>query len=468
MVVFALALAWWVPRAFARTFTLPPCPACASLRRAAPFLFAAAVLCGDLAADYFGSFGFADRADETLSRAVGLVSGPFYGVFGRPGQDAIVIVALDSDFVERSGGAWPPPYKATQEVVEQILAAQPKAVFLDSYYAQPRRTPVGWPDMEGAGALAKVSAGARAAGVPILTGPVAKDQPALAPIAAAVDQVGLRSPDERPFAYSLYDGEQRPMAAVELYRIWKGGAAGAPAPLPPGNLSLDWGFGASAWMGERLAEGDKACVAPTLPARIKGALALIWRSLTPNLTPESATARGLLVDCPYFDIVPAAWLADPVVRARLRDRVVLVGSTVPWLRDQAPTPLLGEVPGVMAHAMALDNLIQNGVWATRYPKAHKHIGNLDNGDFVQAGLLAGGFLMIWRLRRYTGLVRGESLPFELKLRVWAIIAAVGVSLSFIFCWPLFKLLIAAAAGGIAVEAWETLQDHKHRQEEAEA
>lgn len=460
-----LALAWWGVRTLVRPFAGVFARVGAWLRPAAPFLAAAVVLFGDLALDAVGSFGIVDRMDETFNRAAGLISGPFYGGLDRPGQKAIVIVALDEGFVERSGGVWPPPYRATQDVLEQILQAKPKAVLLDTYYNHPRRTSAGWPDVAGIHALADTIAQRNSDRIPILTGPVSTQQPVLSPLAEVVEQVGLTLDDDRPYAYNVMSdemGEPKPMAATALYRIWAKKGPSKSTQLPMETLSIDWGFGASKWMNERLEGGYAPCVTPTLRSRGERSLRLVWRAVAPNLQRDDLIAEGLVVACPYFDIVPAAWLSAPEVQARLKGNLVLVGSTVPWVRDQAPTPLLGEVPGVMVHAMALDNLIQSGAQATRYPMKHEDLWDLDNGDFVEAALLLLGFALIWLLHRLFELPPDHALSFKAKMGVWGAVAVLGLAIACFNHWPLFKLLTAALTGGVALEAWDEFQKHRRR------
>lgn len=317
------------------------------MRPVAPLVLALLVLFGDIAVDALGAFDLSDRADETSNRAAGLVSGPFYGFADRPGQRAIVIIALDDDFIRRSGGVWPVSYGAAQGLLEEIVAAKPRAVFWDSYYSHPHVTAAGWPDVGGVRSLAAVMAGARAGGAPVLLGPEAADQPLLAPLATSAEQVGLASQDSRPFAYSLFDQGGRKMAALRLYEIWAAREAPDRKPLDMRSLSLDWGFGASEWMGQRLDAGASPCIAPDIRSRLASFGSLAWRAVAPNLTRDTDVAEGLVVACPYFDMVPAAWASHPIVRERLKDSIVLVGATAPWLRDQASAPLLGEVPGVM-------------------------------------------------------------------------------------------------------------------------
>jgi len=455
-----LALAWWGLGALFRPFR----PAFAALTQwlspAAPFIAAGVVLFGGLALQALGSFGMARSVDDAMNRAAGLITGPLYGGWNRQGQNAIMIVALDDAFVRETGGVWPPAYDKTQAVIETIGAAHPKAIFLDSYYRHPHVAPTGWPDVAGIAGLSEAFADARKAGVPVFIGPVAKDQAVLQPLADAAGQVGLAAVGDKTFAYNLRDPDNRPMAAVQLYAVWKGRTV-EQLKLPMETLSVDWGFGATDWMRPRLAADERFCVADTPMARLGSFFWLGWRALAPQLNAGMKGRDRLEVSCPYFDVVPVGWLSDPRVRDRLRGKLVLVGSTVPWLRDQARTPLLGEAPGVMVHAMALDNLIENGASATRYPS---DVGKtaLDYSDLVQTALLLVGFLALWRAHWLFRLAPDEPLSSSMKAGVWASVAGVGLAIACFANWPLFKLLTAALGGEIFTEAW----DEFHRRRKA--
>lgn len=454
-----LGLAWWGARVLFRPFRPAATALAQRLSPVAPFIAAGVVLFGGLAVQALGSFGMARSVDDMMNRAAGLITGPLYGGWSRPGQKAIVIVALDDAFVQEAGGVWPPPYDKTRAVIETISAAHPKAIFLDSYYRHPHVAGSGWPDVAGIAGLSEAFANARKAGTPVFIGPVAGDQPLLQPLAATAGQVGLASVGDKTFAYNLRDPDNRPMAAVQLYAAWKGRPV-EHLNLPMETLSVDWGFGATDWMRSHLAAGEAFCVAEKPMARLASFLWLGWRAVAPQLNTDMEGRDRLEVSCPYFDVVSVGWLSDSEVRDRLRGKLVLVGSTVPWLRDQARTPLLGEAPGVMVHAMALDNLIQNGASATRYPN---DVGEtaLDYADLVQAGLLLLGFMALWWIHRL-GPAPDEPLSAATKARVWASVAGVGLAIACFANWPLFKLMAAALGGEIFTEAW----DEFHRRRKA--
>lgn len=427
----------------------------------APYLIAVVVLFGELTVRAVGSLGWVDAVEGVLNRATSIVTSPLYGGAARPGQQEIVIVALDDEFRRAQGGGWPPSYAATGQVLRRVLATEPKAVFLDFYF-QDAHLADGWPDEAGARSLAgTLRAHALGGGNrPVLTGPVVgKDWP-LPLIARSASQVGLTPNDERLFAYSTKDDQGRPMAASALYEVWLGQR---PPPLPK-TLSLDWGFGVSPWTAARLPPDHKFCIANGAATRAARTLQLAWRVVAPNLNRDDPVVHGMEVDCPYFDIIPAERLltggAMKSLGAHLKGRIVLIGATSPWLGDHTAAPLLGDVPGVMVHAMALDNLIQNQGRATRYPKRHEGLLGLDDSELLRFILLSAGFFAIWAWRRRLGLTANQSLSLGAKLTVWGGIGGLSLLIAWLCHWPLFKLWLAAAVGGICLEAWDRLVEHR--------
>lgn len=419
-----------------------------------PYLAVAMLVVGDLAVDALGSFGLADRVDETLQKASGMVTGPLYGGPTRVGQDKIVIVALDDVFLTEQGGGWPPSYETMALLTNNIAGADPQAVFLDLYYSSVHQVQ-GEPDVAGVELLAAVIGATQA---PVLTGPIDPALPELKPLAGKVTQVALGFSDDQPYAYGLYGPGDRPLAATKLYEIVRRDA-GKPlaAPLPRGSLALEWGFGASAWLGGRWADADNLCLASTAGARVASLARLVGRSVAPKLQADDPQADGLVVQCPYFDIVPASWVMNPDadLREHLRGKVVMVGSTLPWLSDQTDTPLLGRVPGVMAHAMALDNLMEFGAGATRYPR--EVFMGLDMGDVMQTFLLLVGFALVLVVHRAEGLKADDPLPFVVKSRIWLTIALISLAVACVCDWPMFKLMTAPLTGGACLEIWDQLQ-----------
>jgi hypothetical protein len=72
--------------------------------------------------------------------------------------------------------------------------------------------------------------------------------------------------------------------------------------------------------------------------------------------------------CPAVPVLRADQLLDgdeAALRALLRDKAVLLGASVSGVPDWQDSPVHGRVPGVVLHAMALDNLLALGAAYTR-------------------------------------------------------------------------------------------------------
>jgi len=436
-------------------------PVARTTRLWAPYLFAVLILFLDPILHAFGTIDFVGGKENAVDRAVGTALSPFYGGRGRPGQQDIVIVELDDAFREQAGGSWPPAYATTNALLQKVLADQPRAVFLDTYFQDPH-TPGFWPDQDGARRLAATLTQHQPGGgvAPVFIGPVLSKTFPLSLLAVnTANQVGIDRSDEGDFGYPTRDNANRPMAAVALYQAWLGHA---PPPLPK-DLALDWGFGGSPWTAARR-QDLPFCFADSEAARWSRFGALLWRLAAPNLKSREAATPGHDVQCHYFDSVSAVELGDKVVDDHLRGRIVLIGSTMTSLADRAATPLQSSVPGVTVHAMALDNLIQNGASVTHYPAQHDWWLRIDNYDLLQFGLLTAGFIMIgvWRFAARTP--AEEDLPSRARLTVWLAVLFVALLVALLCHWPLSKAVFMVLVGGACSEAWAKIVEHQRERQ----
>jgi CHASE2 domain-containing sensor protein len=99
--------------------------------------------------------------------------------------------------------------------------------------------------------------------------------------------------------------------------------------------------------------------------------------------------------CAYIDTLSAANLvgeraADPKVTAFLTDRLVLVGADVPQAQDRFRSPVNDDLPGVYFHAVALENLISDGVHYKRLHPAKYRFKML-----IFTSILTGVMTLIW-------------------------------------------------------------------------
>jgi hypothetical protein len=97
-----------------------------------------------------------------------------------------------------------------------------------------------------------------------------------------------------------------------------------------------------------------------------------WRSFRISITQlllgifedlRDSPRKDLSLPCPAVTVLPASVVrfGDAMeVRALLRDKIVLVGARVTGVSDWHQSPVHGQVPGVILHAAAVDNLLGLG------------------------------------------------------------------------------------------------------------
>lgn len=437
------------------------------IRRSAPPLAALAVFAFSFALDVFDSFGVEERSDRSIEYLGGMLGAPLYGGETRQGQKDIAVVLINMESADALGfGGWPMPYALQAEMVERIAAHRPKAIFLDFSYSRLQQNNISPEDAafeleDFARRIARV----QASGIPVIVGPV-KDVPELAPL-RDVQQAGVTFFAVEEFSYRLRDTQGRPMAALSLRNVWckdrQPACPEIPRKLEDDLLAIEWGFGASALASAYLPEEEARLCAGATPAdRRAGFLNVIQRGAFFSLYRKGDDEDPLYFRCPYFDTTYAHWLfggsPDFDGAKFITDRVVLVGADIPWLSDYAPTPLLGKSPGVTAHAMALDNLIQHGPRILRYPR-QVWLG-LDWSDILECVLVLSGLMIVivWSGWRRDRGVQDRNLPWTMRIFALVVPGAIGVLLStFYFRWPMVNVLAIVAVGSVVLYAHDLAQ-----------
>ncbi|MGJ8563632.1 MAG: CHASE2 domain-containing protein [Alphaproteobacteria bacterium] len=93
--------------------------------------------------------------------------------------------------------------------------------------------------------------------------------------------------------------------------------------------------------------------------------------------------------CFYHDAMPAKVLFSDISDSQLRyifeDKIVLIGADQPYLADNFDTPVYGVSPGVFIHAMALDNLIEQGAKHNKIPGGQ--FWGMDSSDLFSGFML---------------------------------------------------------------------------------
>ena len=130
---------------------------------------------------------------------------------------------------------------------------------------------------------------------------------------------------------------------------------------------------------QRFSDDERTCQATmsrTQEVPLWRRLGLALRELTvgmfKDLRKDASVARRL--PCPAIAVAPLSLLAKATAaewRELIQDRVVLVGASLSGIPDVIVSPVHGQLPGVLLHAMAVDNLLRYGAIypADRYHKA---------------------------------------------------------------------------------------------------
>ena len=441
-----------------------------------------------LTLNILGSFQLTDRTDALAADIVGGIYAPFYGWAHRVGQDKITVLLVDRQALDDIGtDRWPPDYQSEADFAEWAANYHPAAIFLDFYYPRARRTNSAAPaldafsgnirssansagdvDSEGIGNLAMRLQRIRQAGTPVLIGPVGDDA-ALAPI-AALPQVGIERRQLPRGGYPVRDSQGHLQTAFALYDLIcpkvRDRCPDVAKELGDHDLAIQWGFGAGRTMPAQFVL--EQCRGGNVFARVWSAVKIAFAGFVPSAN------RGY-DKCSYSDAFSIAWLRNPPAgfdpRPLIENRVVLIGSDLNWLADFIDAPLLGSVPGVMAHAMALDNLLQSGSHAARY--SHPFIGAMTYRDAMEMVLVLLGLLVIVATHEILLTRAKPGIPSRISwwLTQVAVVLCIpvlaGLLMSWVLAWPALNVITIAGLGLwelflLAHDLWAELEKEQPR------
>lgn len=305
----------------------------------------------------------------TAKAQAGLVGG-FY-----PSQhrNDVTVVLIDDVALSRSEHGWPVPYAAHARWLKSLARFQPRAIFLDVMFVQPRTD-------ETLPALVSALCSLRDQNIPVFL--AALPDPDTGELAVRSD---LKSPDGEKPCFSLvgvtYD-KHKIDRLVWTYPLW--GTAGQEPEAFTGHPSL--ARSAALAMAQDVAHIE--VVQRDEP------MALTWG--VNNLDQQRFAswcrpARGGFTEiappflrafwqgdevfkpaCPYHRAVTMSSLRssseaeDLELEDLLHDRFVMIGTNLEGGNDTVTSPVHGDIPGVFMHAMALDNLL---TYAGRYKRA---------------------------------------------------------------------------------------------------
>ena len=311
--------------------------------------------------------------DEVVKRAMSRIHAPLLSLsYPQTGQQAITVVTIDDADLKEYGLNWPVPLDYYQRLLDRVVKQKPKAVFLDVLFLDDK--PVREID-----SLIGAACRATEAGVPFYLATFARDAlssnaerrifdaqtSAGIPCAIAVrSNVTPDLLDQSQWAYPLrprtedeFDGEVKLPDSVALTIYCQLYAATCPArtEVP---LSLIWATKAAPTNAEIMVTRDP-----------QGALTPIcrsvwnWWEVLPGANLVSMlVGHPALPLCPYNQVIPVRALkgqgfSPEELHDALSGKIVMIGADLKAIGDNSFSPVHGRLPGVLVHAMALDNLI---------------------------------------------------------------------------------------------------------------
>jgi len=418
-------------------------PRAGGLRRFWPALrsgaIAAALVLAIRLADPFGfDHAIAQQAGQLVSRLWSMTYPPALKTDGHGpiyARDGIVVITIDEAYFTSEPGqrlSWPLPLERLAELLEQVLDAGPRMIFLDMILAH---------DRSGSSALAwhpngaVLSPGGRAVvtqllraradaahPVPVVladlpadhvraqcgstTAPQPRDadgrnkEAGTGPEKGVVlDHFACAAAALAPVLWEADDGiypararDQRETPAFLMHRLMQGHsghvAGSHDTHHGPDALQLVWNVGP--------ARPNPNCPYASTPLALWDRLVLLRQAALP---PDNEF-KGADEHC-----LPVSWLSAgdlfslprwPEVKQALAGRIVLIGPAWDTAPDMVVTPFHGRIPGVFVHAMALDNLISFG---THYPRAETRHGDLRHMETWLSALIVGLTIGLTRAAR---------------------------------------------------------------------
>lgn len=385
-------------------------------------------------------FGIRDAAEHASLDVYQRLAAPLYP---GEGQRLAAVVLIDDATLQRLGQTFPPDFGVYARILDGLAAADAKAAFLDLNFIDRRgggeslaafRLSLGnLPTF--LAATEEASKADRCAEVTVVNLPDIADAVRSEPHPLVRDEgrrVRLWQESPCPSRADWPPG-LRPSAALELYR-WhcrqqercRGGLDDPDAnPAAFGEdrvLTIEWG---SAWpRGAEAVHPAYAGLPGVCPE--DGVAAFARQVLRLGFMADRKPADLLFArGCSYHPVIRAEWLlapdesgadADAIARL-LAGRVVLVGANYAGQNDVSASPVFGDVPGVMMHAMAFDNLVVRGArHLGGWPEWG--VGGLGLDDVIELLLVAGMALLghgVAVLAFRAGLVRGLGAALCLAL-----------------------------------------------------
>jgi hypothetical protein len=311
--------------------------------------------------------------DEVVKRAMSRIHAPLLSLsYPQTGQRAITVVTIDDADLKEYGLNWPVPLDYYQRLVDRVIKQKPKAVFLDVLFLDDK------PARE-IDSLIGAACRATDAGVPFYLATFAREPlssnaerrifdartSAGIPCAIAVrSNVTPDSLDQAQWAYPLrprtedeLDGPVNLPDSVALTIYCRLYAATCPTrtEVP---LSLIWATKAAPTNVQTMVARDPQGTLTPICRSVWN-----WWEVLPGASLLFTLAgHPALPLCPYNQVIPVRALkgqgfSPEELHDALNGKIVMVGADLKAIGDNSFSPVHGRLPGVLVHAMALDNLI---------------------------------------------------------------------------------------------------------------
>ncbi len=413
-----------------------------------------------------------DAALEARSTQVTLrARAPFYAPSGR-----VVAVLIDDAYLTDRGVSWPLTYQQQGGVMRRILAAEPALLFVDLIYPHRHSDRLGDPITGLTGLIDDHD-------VPIVFPMLAKEP---RPTCEAetdydpVDALDWQSTDADLLGWIVRNPERRRVAVVNWsgcggrYPLYFGASARLASPAfealrtfcekhstdeacvdaqpatraaqfakpmvllsgayPPAHQKFSFGEGAT---GRCQPLADESGHVPLLTQLRDMARQVVYSVFG---DPRESGNPAIALPCPTVTIVSYADLARASAEERstlLKDKLVLLGTSLDGVPDVIATSVHGQVAGVVWHAMALDNLLSLRTGYLHEPPSP--LGSIVM--FMLALLFALTFALGTRSHRSEGFKRGLAF---VGLMVW-------IGLAVAYAWEEPKYAVTALMIGAALD-----------------
>jgi len=432
-------------------------------------------------------FGIGTASSQRSEQAVLRITAPMY-----TSSDRVAVVLIDDAFLARTGSGWPLGYAVQGRLLRSVMQAQPAGVFVDLLY-QRLHTGADTPATD-----------VRAADVPtdltepldrysstplVFAGRIRHDLPANAELCSAHPTTAHETLlDERSILPAIVQwiGAKPTLRSISLVGWW-GCADRYPLILTGHATEMSPAFALLRAHCALAQEPDPECAAlkdetsiesnfsrpmvvrwgayppvaqqPYYAAGVCQRYAAsiswttrLWMSLEQLLLGvfedlRNAGKPDLALPCPSVAVIPASvlWSGDgAVARDLLAGRFVMIGTAASGIADWHQSPVHGQVPGVVLHAMALDNLLSLG---TRYTTDLSSIASVGIATLLLLTLafIAPRVLLRWRERNSRALA---AVAFAIWLVLAGFLAWSGASGAAVF---------AAIAIGLALDLISPMQ-----------